>query len=359
MADGKVTLPYRQFLGYEKGEDGLPRIVEEEAQTVRLIYRLFVEGQTFSAIAKHLTNSGILSPAGKATWQTATVRSILTNEKYKGHALLQKTYCANFLTKKMVKNEGHIPQFYVEDSHQAIIDPHEFDAVQAEIERRKSLGTIGRCSDPFSGKLTCGDCGGLFGKKTWGSYSSDKTYRREIYRCNNKYENSGGTPCSTPFVTEAEIKARFLTAFNQLMANRDRLLTDCRTAKKAISDTSILDAEIAKLHQEVAVVAELHRKAIEENARTAQDQDEFNKQNDAYLERHREATERIDELEAARRDKIVKAKTLDRFISDIAKRPLVLTEFDAPLWLTTVDKVTIAAGAAMTFTFRNGTQIDV
>ena len=96
MADGKVSMPYKQFLGYEKGEDGLPKIVEKEAETVRLIYRMFLEGKTPSAIAKHLVNQGIPSPSGKKTWQVSTVKSILTNEKYKGDALLAKTLYDRF-----------------------------------------------------------------------------------------------------------------------------------------------------------------------------------------------------------------------------------------------------------------------
>ena len=142
MADGKVSLPYKQFLGYRKGEDGLPEIVPEEAATVRLIYRLFMEGKTYSAIATHLIKNGVPTPAGKENWQACVARSILTNEKYKGHALLQKTFCADFLTKEKVKNTGQVQQYYVENSHPAIIDPDEWDAVQAEIERRKSSGAI-------------------------------------------------------------------------------------------------------------------------------------------------------------------------------------------------------------------------
>ena len=88
MADGKFTLPYAQFLGYKKGEDGLPTIILEEAEVIRLIFRLFMEGKTFSAIAKYLTDESIPTPAGKKKWQSASVRSILVNEKYKGDALL-------------------------------------------------------------------------------------------------------------------------------------------------------------------------------------------------------------------------------------------------------------------------------
>ena len=92
FADGKVSMPYKRFLGYEKGEDGTPKIVESEAEIVRLIYQLFMEGRTSSAIAKYLAASGILSPGGKQKWQVATVNSILANEKYKGDALLQKRH---------------------------------------------------------------------------------------------------------------------------------------------------------------------------------------------------------------------------------------------------------------------------
>lgn len=211
MSDGKVSLPYKQFLGYEKGEDGLPKVVPAEAEIVRLIFRLFMEGKTFSAIAKHLERRGIPSPAGKETWQTAVVRSILTNEKYKGHALLQKTYCTDFLTKKMVKNTGQVQQYYVENSHPAIIEPDEFDAVQLEIERRKNLGRPTSSTSIFASRLVCSDCGGRFGKKVWGSYKGDKTYRKEVWQCNDKYKRLGnpGKGCQTPHITEEEIKERF------------------------------------------------------------------------------------------------------------------------------------------------------
>lgn len=106
FADGKVSLPYKRFLGYEKGEDGLPSIVESEAQIIRMIYRMYMEGKTPSAIAKHLAAKGILSPGGKKTWQVATVNSILRNEKYKGDALLQKSFTVDFLTKTTKVNEG-------------------------------------------------------------------------------------------------------------------------------------------------------------------------------------------------------------------------------------------------------------
>ena len=359
MADGKISLPYKQFLGYRKGEDGLPEIIPEEAEIVRYIFRLFIEGKTYSAIAKQLMKNGILTPAGKENWQACVVQSILTNEKYKGHALLQKTYCANFLTKQMVKNTGQVQQYYVEDSHPAIIEPDEWDAVQAEIDRRKKRGVIGRCGSPFSGKIVCGECGGYYGRKVWGSYKDDKTYRKEVYQCNEKYKRKGGHRCGTPTVIEAEVKERFLTAFNELMANHDGLIEDCRLAQTTLCDTTRIDAELAELQREIEVVAELSRKAIYDNAHTAQSQTDWGERNDAYLDRYRQAMERGDELDAKKRERVAKSKTLDNFIRNIAERPLVLTEWDEALWFAVVDEVTVATDGRMTFAFRNGMEVTV
>lgn len=359
MADGKITLPYARFLGYEKGEDGFPKIVPAEAKIVRLIFRLYMEGKTFSATAKYLGQHNIFSPAGKKKWQASVVQSILTNEKYKGHSLMQKTYCANFLTKKMVKNTGQVQQYYVEDSHPAIIEPDEFDAIQLEINRRKKRGRPTSTTSIFASRIVCADCGGHFGKKVWGSYKSNKTYRKEIWRCNDKYKrlDKPGSGCQTPHITEDEIKARFLVAFNKLMGNRNGLIEDCRLVQRVLCDTSAIDAELVELLSEIEVVTELSRKAILENARTAVNQIEWSERNNAYRERHHKASKRVDELEAAKRERIGKAKTIEGFINDIESRPLVITEFDKKLWLAVIDTATVAQDGTITFRFKNGSEI--
>lgn len=246
-------------------------------------------------------------------------------------------------------------QYYVEDSHPAIIDPDEFDAVQAEIERRKSLGKPTSCTSIFASKIVCADCGGWFGKKVWGSYKDDKTRRREIWRCNDKYKPGKG--CQTPHVTEDDIRERFLVAFNVLMSDRKGLVEDCRLARDVLCDTTAIDAELSELHREIEVVAELSRKAIYENARNAFDQSEWTERNNGYLERQRKATSRVDELEAAKRERVSRAKNLEGFIRDIEKRPSVLKEFDEQLWLSVVDQVVVGREGGMMFRFKNGVEI--
>lgn len=212
FADGKGSVAYSWFLGYDKDF----KINEEQAATVRLIYRLFISGLSFYAITKELESRGIKSPSGKDRWHISTVKSILTNEKYRGDALLQKQYTTDFLQKKRKTNNGEIPQYYVEEHHEAIIPPAQFDFVQAELARREQNGRYSGVSI-FSNKIKCGCCGGWYGSKVW--HSTDK-YRKVIYRCNRKY-GKDTPPCNTPHLTEEEIKQLFLKALNALMEAKE------------------------------------------------------------------------------------------------------------------------------------------
>ena len=205
FADGKVTVPFKRFLGYDRGPDGNLVLNPEEAVIVQRIYSMFLQGMTPYGIATQLTADGIKSPGGKDKWNAGAVRSILTNEKYKGDALLQKSYTVDFLTKKKKTNEGEIPQYYVEGNHEAIISPDVFEQVQRELERRKQ--GKGRHSGVhlFSGKIKCGQCGEWYGSKVCHSNSN---YRRVIWQCNHKFD--GDEKCTTPHLTEEDIKTMFV-----------------------------------------------------------------------------------------------------------------------------------------------------
>ena len=349
FADGKVSLPYSHFLGYRKGADGLPEIVPEEAETVRWIYSLFLSGKTTSSIASFLTREGIPTPAGKKRWAASTVESILKNEKYKGDALLQKTFTVDFLTKKQKKNEGEVPQYYVENSHPAIIDPAEWKLVQRELERRKAIGRSYSGNSFFSSRLVCGDCGGYFGSKVW--HSTDK-YRRTIWRCNSKF--TGEEKCQTPHLTEEEIKARFLDAFNTLVSDKERLLDECRTMQAALTDTGSLDSEISALLSEMEVVAELTKRCIEENSTTAQDQATYLERYNGLAERYETAKAKLEKLQATKAQREAKAEDIGGFMFELAEYGESLTEFDDRLWLTVIDIVTVHRDGRLTFKFQTG-----
>ena len=163
-----------------------------------------------------------------------------------------------------------------------------------------------------------------------------------------------GNGCQTPHIPEEDIKARFLTAFNILMNDRQGLIDDCRMAQTALCDTSAIDIELTKVRSELGVVSELSRKAIYENARTAMSQSEWSGRDISYLEHHKQASQRLEELEAQKRERLGKGKILEGFIRDIQSRELAITEFDEKLWLAAIDKVTVSRDDSMTFRFRNG-----
>jgi DNA invertase Pin-like site-specific DNA recombinase len=354
MADGNISLPWSIFLGYRKGSDGLPEIVPEEAETVRTIYRLYMEGKSYAAIAKYLTAEGIPSPKGNPRWGLVTVRNILANETYRGSKKMQKTYISNYLTKTKKVNEGELPSYYIEESHEPIIPPDEWDAVQAETERRKALGRPVSCQSPLSTKIKCGDCGAWFGPKV---LQSNTKYRRIIWRCNDRYNKRGKRDCQTSQIREDDVKTKFAEAFNHLMENRDGLIEDCREAKKLLCDTTAIDAEIAELEREVKVVEGLARQAIRINAREVIDQSEWTERNGVYLKRHADATKRLTELDRQRAERIARSKTIEVFIRKLAKTKQAVSEFDESLWSAVIDCVVVGVDDKLTFKFKNGAEV--
>jgi len=354
FADGKVSMPYKQFLGYEKGEDGMPVINEKEAAVVRLIYRLFLGGKTPAGICRQLEAECVPTPSGKQKWNVSTVKSILCNEKYKGDALLQKKFTVDFLTKKMKPNEGEVPQYYVSGSHPAIISPEEFDKVQVEIARRKALGRSYSGSSVFSSKLVCADCGGYYGPKVW--HSTDK-YRRMIWRCNAKFD--GKHKCATPHLTEGEVKASFLKAYNQLMGNREQVIADCRGILEMLTDCTELDAMIAKMNDEIAVVSEQVGSCIRENASTAILQEEYEREYGGLVKRYQKAVGRLETLNTEKTDRLNRGLDLRGFIDNLRNSPLVLDAWDEQLWTLLVVKGTVQRDGSIEFEFIGGERIVV
>lgn len=354
FADGKVTMPFKHFLGYDRGEGGAPVINEKEAEVVRTIYRLFLQGKTASGICKHLMEQGIPTPAGKTKWSQSTVMSILQNEKYKGDALLQKKFTVDFLTKKQKVNEGEVPQYYVEGSHPAIITAMDFDMVQAEISRRQRLGRSYSGSSIFSSKLICGDCGGFYGKKTW--HSAD-AYRREVWHCNNKFK--GESKCKTPTLDTETIQQMFLRAYNQLMGSREQVIKACEAMRSVVADFTELDVEIDALNEEIQVVAELVNQCIKENAIAQQSQEEYNKKYNRLVKRYEKAVDRLNRATAEKDSRMQRDRELRIFIGSLEKQPLVLESWDERLWISLLESATVHADNRITFRFKDGTEIEV
>ena len=224
---GKVHVNHTKFIGYDKDEDGNLVINEKQAKIVSRIYTEYLNGKGPSRIARELEKDEVLNWNGKAKWYESSIRQMLSNEKYKGDCLLQKTYTVNFLTKKRVVNDGQIPQYYVEESHPPIIDKETWECVQLEMQRRKDFAKKHNISkidyatsdNPFAGRVICGVCGGVFGRKVWNS--TDDRLRRIIWRCNSKYTKKGEKGCGNKHIDDGVIAKVFVNVFNVLIENKD------------------------------------------------------------------------------------------------------------------------------------------
>ena len=349
FADGKVSIAYSSFLGYQKGEDGQMEIVPEEAEIVRLIYRMFMQGKTPYAIAKYLMEKKIPTPTGKQRWQHRTIENILTNEKYKGDARLQKCYTVDFLSKKRKVNEGEVPQYYVEGSHDAIIAPAEWQMVQLEMERRRNMGRSHNCCGPFSAKLKCGDCGEFFGSKVWHSNSK---YKRTIWQCNAKFK--GESKCTTPHLYEQRIQELFLEALGRLLENRETVIDDCRAVMDVLGDCSSIEKELETVSGEMEVVTGLIQKLVVENATRKLDQNDYRRKYEGYVNKYAALESRMDSLKKDRESREIKFDIFSGFLFELSELEELPLEFDVKLFHSLVDYATVYHDGRIVFQFRNG-----
>ena len=217
--DGNVFFAYKSFLGYRRGADGKPEIAPEQAGTVRRIYDRFLAGDSLQQIANGLTADGIPTPMGRTVWQASVVQSILSNEKYKGDALLGKTYVEDCISKKVRVNAGERPQYYVENNHPAIIDAATFARVQEELARRASKRKVKQTGTTteqgkYCGKyaltelLICGECGTPYRRCTWTVGGK----KRIVWRCINRLDYGKKYCHHSPTMEEAPLQNAIMDA---------------------------------------------------------------------------------------------------------------------------------------------------
>ena len=233
---GRLHLNTDRFLGYDKDKDGNLIINPEQAKLVRRIYDSFLDGISPDVIASTFRKEGILTLTGTTNWAASTIYGILRNEKYKGDALLQKWYTADFLSGTCVRNNGEVEQYYIKGNHEAIIDPVRWEITQLELDRREAfrekygLRTLGRytAGQPFSNRVFCGLCNDLFWRRTW--YRLGKNVK--VWQCNKRYKEKGVVGCTSKNLFEHQLHGAFIRAWNTVIAERDSRM-DAWTAQMA------------------------------------------------------------------------------------------------------------------------------
>lgn len=354
MADGKVSFAYSSFLGYDMGADGHLYIVEDQAKIVHRIYDEFLAGKTTYDIAVRLTEDGIPTPMKKVKWQASTVSNILQNVKYRGDSILQQYFVEDFLTKKIKKNTGELPLYYVSQNHPPIIPPEKFEMVQEEFRRRKEGGAY-TCISPFSGRIVCGDCGGFYGRKVWHSGSS---YQSFVWHCNNKFTKR--KYCSTPSVKEDTIMKCFVDAFNSLIARKDEIARNYEECLAAITDDSAYKTRLAEVENLSAGLATRMHDNLTRESRMMDDcgedspikkeRDEITVEYETLQKEHQELNSKI-ALCAAKKVQV------RGFLQLLKKQKKALVEFDPLVWQAAVHYMVINEDCTVKFVFRDGTEL--
>lgn len=351
MADGHGCISFSSFLGYDRGPNGEFVINEEQAEIVRRIYDEFNSGKSMSRITADLTNDGIKTPAGKDRWHISTVKSILSNEKYKGDCLMQKYYTEDFLTKKLVKNQGELQQYYVKNHHPAIVSEETFDQAQILLDERREKRNKGIRA--FSSIVVCGDCGESYGSKVW--HSNDK-YRKVVYRCNAKYK---GQKCTTPAVDETRLEEIFVEAFNQVLCDKDEILSNLQVLISIKTESLKTPEQIRQAAVELDAAEEAYRDVIENQKTKPVPIDEFKLLSEAASQRYDEATEEYNNMLAANDKTNADVYELKRFVSHLQSMNGVINKFDYNLMRQTVKQMKVYSDRTVEVEFFIGEKVMV
>lgn len=345
---GEVQVNHNRFMGYTKDENGHLIIEPKEAEIVKRIYREYLEGASLKQIGDGLMDDGILTAAGKAKWRPESVKKILKNEKYIGDALLQKTYTVDVLTKKRVKNNGIVPQYYVENSHEPIIPRDLYMQVQEEMLRRANLHSgANRKKRVYSSKYAlssivyCSKCGDIYRRIAWNNRGKHST----VWRCVNRVEH-GPDCCDAPTVQEEELQNAVVKAINTALGGKDEMLTALEKNIAMVlaleDETSMesLDAKLEELQQELLKRA---------NAR--QDYEDLADEIDLLREQKQNAMAENAEREGLKQ----RIAEMQQFL---AEQRGTIQVYDEQVVRKLIEKITVH-DEKVTVAFKSGMEIDV
>lgn len=232
MQEGKVSFQYKKMYAYRKGADGQPEIILEEAEIIKRIFTGCLIGKSIRKIAEELNAENIPSPYKRQLWTDATIRSILTNERYCGDVILQKTYVTDPISKKVKKNNGELPKIYIKNNHMAIISRELFDKVQQELSRRSSKRKVSKNTITEQGKyssiyalteiLICGNCNTPYRRVIWTKRNGEK---QVVWRCISRLDYGPKYCKDSATIDEESLKNAIVQAINASRGSRQELIS--------------------------------------------------------------------------------------------------------------------------------------
>lgn len=358
---GQVIVNHNKFMGYTKNEKGELVIVPEEAEIVRLVFRLYLEGYSAGKISSYLEEKGIKTATGQDKWYDTVIMKMLRNEKYMGDALLQKTYMVDFMTKKKVINNGIVPQYYVEDDHEPIIPKELFFRVQEEIMRRSSLckSAVTRkknqkskysSSYALTGILLCGKCGQEYRRVTWARNGKKKI----VWRCSNRLTGGVKKCGDSETLEEGALNRAVMEAIHRITRNDGDFVGAFRQNVIRVIGSYGKEQEPDEYEGKIKAKQEEMVALIAENAKEGSYTQEFD-------ERYRRIAEEINALkeeqaEAKRKKKLAedyeqRVKDMDAFIKQSTCQ---IPEFDNDLVRRLIANIKVVSAEKLIIQFQSG-----
>ena len=360
--EGNVPMHYNTMLGYCKGADGKPEIVSEEAEIVKEIYHSYLTGMSLQQIADSLNARGIATKGSNAQWKNNKILNILTNEKYTGDALLQKTYIIDCISKKSRKNNGELPMYLVKNHHEPIISRTEFNRVQEEMARRKSKRKVAEkyCKteqSKYSAKyaltelLVCGECGIPYRRVTW----TAKGFKEIKWRCINRLQYGKKKCHNSPTLSEEVLHKAIVTAINNFCEVKDDVVEILRESITEVLDPtkngSVLAAQ-QRLDELSNNMNELLRLATTpESSKTAM----------ADIQKFSDEMKALREFIETEKSKAMTAEQdaeqMNAVLERLEQENFVLMEYDDVVVRQMVDRITVVDKQTIRIRFIGGMEI--
>ena len=365
MKEGKATIQYKYLYGYRKGDDGKPEIIPDQAEVVRKIYDLFLSGTPVRGIQEYLNENAVPNINSEPKWARSAIDSILTNEKYCGDVLLQKTYIDDCINKKVKKNTGQLPMYLVQNHHEGIISRETFDAAQAELAHRSAGKSPSKKNAPtgrsrynskyaLSDRLYCGECGTRYQRCTWRNRDGSK---RIVWRCVSRVDYGSKYCHDSPTLDEEPLHRAILAAINSTVRDKDSIVYNLKSA---------MEKELAPVAGQQLSLSEIDNQLEQLNAEFSRVLAEASESGDqaAYSDRFRSIMQHQTELKAQRNE-------IQRMLAESGKAaahieqcrqaaettPSAITEWDEALIRQVVESVTVETGSEIIVALKSGASI--
>lgn len=360
--EGKVAFQYSKLLGYRKGEDGKPEIVPEEAETVKMIYAMFLDGYSMKSIKNILESRNHLTPTGKKIWSESLVRSILKNEKFVGDALLQKTYTLDCISHKVVKNNGERPMYLVTDHHTPIIDRDTYNRVQQELARRSSKRKVADKTITEQGKysskyaltelLICGHCGTPYRRTTWASRGK----KQIVWRCISRLEHGKKYCPDSPTLKEEQLHKAIIRAINNYYSCRDDIVRILKANIGTVFECQGQE-EILAIEKRLKEIDQARNDLVGLIAAGGCDEDKLDSEFEKLYEEEQSLSERLAMLKSQNKTSAETQEKLDKIMELIDNEKFELETFDNVLIRKLIECVKVLSKNEILVIFKGGYEV--